>query len=99
MGFLRRLLRVVGQHLETMGRERPEPDKVYDRAYDQRAPQVDDHCYEFRPGPAEGNCQTDGHYLCVGCALMDPRVAYYREHGDWPPDDEEPPPLDSPRAT
>ena len=41
---------------------------------------------EFRPGTASGDCQTDGHYLCDGCSLMDPVVAYYRANGDWPPD-------------
>lgn len=30
-----------------------------------------DHCGAFRPGrPGAGDCQTDGHYLCVRCDRM-----------------------------
>lgn len=87
MSLIRALLRTVGQRLEALGREPLPPGEVHDRAYDQRDPKPEDHCYEFRPGPAGGDCETDGHYLCDGCDKMNPRVAYYRKHGDWPTDD------------
>lgn len=36
-----------------------------------RAPAPDD-CDEFEPGPSNGQCWTDGHYMCVECKHRDP---------------------------
>jgi len=36
---------------------------------------VDAPCDTFQPGdPGHGNCQTDGHYICVECIKIDPRT-------------------------
>jgi hypothetical protein len=80
---MRALLRRFGRWIQDLGQE---PEEVFDRANGERDPKPHDHCHEFRPGTASGDCQTDGHYLCDGCSLMDPVVAYYRANGDWPPD-------------
>lgn len=30
-------------------------------------------CFEFEPGLAAGDCETDGHYLCEECAHRNPQ--------------------------
>jgi len=36
----------------------------------------DNPCEVFDPGPASGDCQTDGHYLCIECKELDPKSEY-----------------------
>lgn len=37
------------------------------------APTGGDHCDVFQPGePGDGDCQTDGHYLCASCSQAAP---------------------------
>lgn len=33
-------------------------------------------CYVFEPGEPQGNCDTDGHYICAECKHLDPTSEY-----------------------
>lgn len=33
-------------------------------------------CECFDPGPAAGDCETDGHYLCIECRNLNPKSEY-----------------------
>lgn len=86
--MIRATLRWLGRVLTDLGQP-PAPDVITNRAQLLREPTPDDHCDSFEAGTPAGDCQSDGHYLCVGCSCLDPDVAYYREHGDWHPEDED----------
>lgn len=34
---------------------------------------------DFEPGDPDGDCETDGHYMCRECAHADPAVIAERE--------------------
>lgn len=47
-------------------------------------------CAQYRAGaPGEGDCETDGHWLCVGCSQMAPSQLHRREVCKGEPDCEE----------
>lgn len=50
-----------------------------DTPHDERDPDLPCPSDDFEPGTPEGECETDGHYMCRECVNADPTALEERD--------------------